>query len=452
MRNIVDLPWHLFELIVEDVTQRDWRMPLNSNRTTIRDLRLVCRQWADWLYVHHLYRTLAFSDAPRAIGFINHIANRPAQLLRARCQHLHIFNILTWGDPAPINNRGLPRAMKRIPGEEITAEILGTLIELFSGSIVKLNLRFWNILSLPTQVVQSIGQIENLCELQLGHELQIPSTRPRQLDALLGLDDDDQDDDHHAQLFALAHMMQDDDDNPSPPTDMDPVESKIDHDCLKSLLVVSRKLDSLDLTDLDPINLPQPIIESRTFSGHQIPTITRLEAGLDGESVSRLIELSVFLKQTLRVLSLSQRWQGDYSEKLVPVFENLRENLEGLFINDAKFLGPQVLQLHFPRLRVFKTVFWNGPLGNLLDQPMFSSAPLDLLALQASFCEQQSTSDDPRLNPFSNLHILRRLVFCDIPSDWECPATYLDLCRAKNIIPVHLTPEDSENISLIMSL
>ncbi|PLW23711.1 hypothetical protein PCASD_08676 [Puccinia coronata f. sp. avenae] len=32
-------------------------------------LRLVCRAWADWLYEHHLYRTLTFDSALRSLAF-----------------------------------------------------------------------------------------------------------------------------------------------------------------------------------------------------------------------------------------------------------------------------------------------------------------------------------------------------------------------------------------------
>ncbi|POW10550.1 hypothetical protein PSTT_05961 [Puccinia striiformis] len=40
-----------------------------SNRITIAsNLRLVCRTWADWLYEHHLYRTLTFGEASRAMN------------------------------------------------------------------------------------------------------------------------------------------------------------------------------------------------------------------------------------------------------------------------------------------------------------------------------------------------------------------------------------------------
>ncbi|EFP86649.2 uncharacterized protein PGTG_13031 [Puccinia graminis f. sp. tritici CRL 75-36-700-3] len=105
MPKILDLPWHVFEVIYKHVTNDGdssstydiCGLQYDSMMTETGKLRLVCRQWADWIYVHHLYRTMYFSKASEAMRFIiNQITRRSKNLPRARCQKLVVLEILTW--------------------------------------------------------------------------------------------------------------------------------------------------------------------------------------------------------------------------------------------------------------------------------------------------------------------------------------------------------------------
>ncbi|PLW12346.1 hypothetical protein PCANC_23429 [Puccinia coronata f. sp. avenae] len=430
MRSLVDLPWNVVEIIFNHAEKDSnflWRMLTGGTdhgpgkRTVIGTLRLVCRKWADWLYAHYLYRTMVFNDASRAADFIAEINNRSKQLPRARCQTIQILGILTHGSAPDPRAQGQPFMILKKHKKPMTSDILKSLIDLFSDTIVELNLQFWNVLSLPTQVIETIGRIENLHVLRLGHELQ-----------------------------DTVDMFANNFDDESPPTDMDPVKSKIDHDCLKSLIQASRNLESLDLTDLDPICLPKAT--KSDFSDHQIPTVTQLEISLDGQTASRLLDLSVLLKPTLKVLSLQDRWNWaeDHGSKLVPVFENIRERLEGLFLTDDSFLTP-INKLEFPKLRVFKTVFWRGSVAELVENPILSSSPIEVLALHS---ERINSADKKnlRFNPFSSLPMLRRLVICEARPDYVLSPAYQDACKSQKVVPAYLSIEDSSNVSLIMRL
>ncbi|KAA1138995.1 hypothetical protein PGTUg99_032908 [Puccinia graminis f. sp. tritici] len=299
----------------------------------------------------------------------------------------------------------------------------------------------------------SIGRMKNLRDLKLGHELKgfIPTP---QLHFPMHHDDDD--DEFEADMrqqnigeMALAHMVAYDAYEDEPPSDMDPIKSKIDHDSLRSLIMATRTLESLDLLELDPICLPRPF--NSAFLEHQIPsTITRLEISMAGESLSRLRDLSLILKRTLKVLSLQNSWGGDYREKLVPIFENLRETLEGLFVTDLNDLTP-TLQLEFPKLRVFRAIFWDGRIGHYLNQPMFSSAPLDVLVISSKLLDRPQTVEFGA-HPFPKLSMLRRLVLCECHPDFALPPEYLEACVAGNVQPLYLSPWDNDDVSSIMSL
>ncbi|KAA1138992.1 hypothetical protein PGTUg99_032825 [Puccinia graminis f. sp. tritici] len=461
MPKILDLPWHVFEVIYKHVTNDGdssstydiCDLQYDSMMTETGKLRLVCRQWADWIYVHHLYRTMYFSKASEAMRFIiNQITRRSKNLPRARCQKLVVLEILTWGPPPP--HQGTPTsrrftpAMFRKPEDTITFEILEALIELFSDTIVELRLTFWNVMSLPTRTIGTIGRIENLRALRLGHELPDPaSPQPRLFPLYHDSDDDDIEEEirqHNARLDEEEMLGN----RHRPPVDMNPVKSKIDSDCLMSLLRVTRKLQSLDITDLDPISLPKPVKSS--LCGHQIPTITQLEVSLEGKSLSRLIDLSIILKGTLKVLSLLDRWEGDHSRNLVPVFENLRESLEGLFVSDEKILKP-FMKLKFPKLRVFKTGAWEGHISNLLEKPMIAFSPIEVLALKSDVVDSKPKGKF-RANPFLNLPTLRRLVFCEVQPGYSPPPAYIKACNARRVECVYLSPKDGEDVSLIMKL
>ncbi|PLW32140.1 hypothetical protein PCASD_20333 [Puccinia coronata f. sp. avenae] len=233
---------------------------------------------------------------------------------------------------------------------------------------------------------------------------------------------------------------------------MNPVDSKIDHDCLKSLIKATRKLTSLNLTDLNPVCLATKPMKLE-LACHQFLAITQLEISLEGESAFRLLDLSIILKRTLKVLALHDHWGGwvdTHGAKLVPVFENLRENLEGLFITNKSFLSP-IIKFKFPKLQVFKTVFWKGSIAEFLQNPILSSSPIEVLALQSEFIDTPKEQKF-RVNPFANLPLLRRLILYEANPTYVLPPAYLHACKSQGAEPIYIGHLDSSNVSLFMSL
>ncbi|KNE91761.1 hypothetical protein PSTG_14830 [Puccinia striiformis f. sp. tritici PST-78] len=187
MKTIVDLPSEVFEFIIDELAQgrrTQWTSSnpdvtgwVESGRKVIKQLRLVCRKWADWIYVHHLYREMIFGDIERTAHFIRHITNRPNHLPRAQIKYLRLICIWTRG-PRPslhhhetrIDNEPYPSTSSR---QWINAQLVESLIKLFPDTIVKLELSFWNVLSLPQRTLKAIGSIKNLHTLKLGHETRL---------------------------------------------------------------------------------------------------------------------------------------------------------------------------------------------------------------------------------------------------------------------------------------
>jgi hypothetical protein len=405
-----------------------------------------------------MYHTLAFEDASRAADFIAEITAHPEHLPRPQCQSLQVFGILTHG------SRADPRAQRHRfmlptkPKRPITSNILKSLIDLFPDTIVELSLHFWNVLSLPKKVLETIGRLKNLRALRLGHELQERAQAPRERDPMLFPFYHDSDDEEfheeirqHNQRIAFEGMLGHDNfDNERAPDDMNPVDSKIDHDCLKSLIKATRKLTSLNLTDLNPVCLATKPMKLE-LACHQFLAITQLEISLEGESAFRLLDLSIILKRTLKVLALHDHWGGwvdTHGAKLVPVFENLGENLEGLFITNKSFLSP-IIKFKFPKLQVFKTVFWKGSIAEFLQNPILSSSPIEVLALQSEFIDT-SKEQKFRVNPFANLPLLRRLILYEANPTYVLPPAYLHACKSQGAELIYIGHLDSSNVSLFM--
>ncbi|KAI9619832.1 hypothetical protein KEM48_008445 [Puccinia striiformis f. sp. tritici PST-130] len=178
MGTIVDLPLEVFELIIAEFLTESIESYssvtdcVGSGNRMVKNLRLVCRKWADWIYVHHLYREMIFADIDRTAHFIRHITNRPKHLPRAEIKYLRLFCIWTRG-PRPFlhdHEDDCESYTCRSPRLWISAQMVEALIELFSDTILKLELLFWNVLSLPERTLEVIGSIKNLHTLQVGHE------------------------------------------------------------------------------------------------------------------------------------------------------------------------------------------------------------------------------------------------------------------------------------------
>ncbi|PLW26131.1 hypothetical protein PCASD_24687 [Puccinia coronata f. sp. avenae] len=159
--NILDLPREILELIFSHLvtTPTKWGHPLHRasfEAYTAAHLRLVCRAWADWLYEHHLYRTLTFDSASQSLAFIDYLGRRSRKLPRAHFQYLEVDFIWAYHHP--------PQSPQR---DMINPDILETLLELFSDTIVTLDLKFVDFFTLPTQTIKAIGRLTNLYNLHL---------------------------------------------------------------------------------------------------------------------------------------------------------------------------------------------------------------------------------------------------------------------------------------------
>ncbi|POW01374.1 hypothetical protein PSHT_12565 [Puccinia striiformis] len=227
---------------------------------------------------------------------------------------------------------------------------------------------------------------------------------------------------------------------------MGQVKSKLDYEGLISLIVTTQKLVSLDLGNMRPIHLRKPI-ESGLYHNQmiKIPAITHLEVNMRGQTLSRLIHLSLLLKPTLKVLSFSYAGEPP-SVNLVPVFKNLSPTLEGLFITDPEHLLGEITQLEFPKLRVFRTLIWEDFFIDLFKTPMFTSAPLQILGIFWGFRLSPKFTG----NPFCTLVSLKKLVTCKDSPDHSLAQIYLDACDANGIQVVYREKYQNKDIPTIM--
>ncbi|KAH9470287.1 hypothetical protein MJO29_004503 [Puccinia striiformis f. sp. tritici] len=485
MGTIVDLPLEVFELIIAEFLTESIESYssvtdcVGSGNRMVKNLRLVCRKWADWIYVHHLYREMIFADIDRTAHFIRHITNRPKHLPRAEIKYLRLFCIWTRG-PRPFlhdHEDDCESYTCRSPRLWISAQMVEALIELFSDTILKLELLFWNVLSLPERTLEVIGSIKNLHTLQVGHEkcYEECGQADRQTPTSSSFDKGEHYEEFEEQLQkhyqhpGIEQEFENDyiyDDDIFPYhrhhypdmqvsfqpayyrslVDMDQVKSKIDYECLISLIVTNQKLKSLDLRRMKPIHLRKPIKSS--LYDHHIPAITHLQVDMKGECISRLIHLSLFLKPTLKFLSLSESTGEDLSSSLLPVFKNLSQTLEGVFIDYGEYLLGDISQLKFPRLRVFITRVWGEPLADLFKTPMFTSAPLEILGVFHRIESYRRLSG----KTFSTLERLRKLVVCKKSPNYSLPQSHLDACDENRIQVVYLDGYQAKDVPTLMEL
>ncbi|POW01375.1 hypothetical protein PSHT_12566 [Puccinia striiformis] len=466
MGTIVDLPLEVFELIIAEfltesiesysgVTER-----VGSGKRMVKNLRLVCRKWADWIYVHHLYREMIFADIDRTAHFIRHITNRPKHLPRAEIKYLRLFCIWTRG-PRPFlhdheDDYDCESYTCRSPRLWISAQMVEALIELspiqssnsnsYSGTYSHFPKEHWK-LSDPSRIFTPSKSVmksvmKNLIN-PFDRYLDLPYLTKKNIEFENDYIYDDHIFPYHRHRYPDMEVFE----QPAyyrSLVDMDQVKSKIDYECLISLIVINRKLKSLDLRRMKPIHLRKPIKSS--LYDHHIPAITHLQVDMKGECVSRLIHLSLFLKPTLKFLSLSESTGEDLSSSLVPVFKNLSQTLEGLFIDYGEYLLGDTSQLKFPRLRVFITRVWGEPLAALFKTPMFTSAPLEILGVFHRIESYRRLSG----KTFSTLERLRKLVVCKKSPNYSLPQSHLDACDENRIQVVYLDGYQAKDVPTLM--
>ncbi|KAA1075564.1 hypothetical protein PGTUg99_025382 [Puccinia graminis f. sp. tritici] len=405
MAKILDLPDDVFEIIYKYLVRMNDKLAYHWCRQTripismpvAARLRLVCRKWADWLYIHHLYHTLTFNNASRATKFLNQMTKRSNHLPRARCQRLIVDCLWT----ATGTTQGLESLL-------INTTVLEALITLFLDTIVKLDLEFAHFFSLHIRTIRLIGRVENLSVLRLG--LQFP------------------------EWITTKERL---------PTHVDPRTYHHDSDCLRSMIVIARQLKSLDLTKLDPIFLSNDFGSSLAI--YRLPAITQLDINIEWPSLDGILSLAIALQRTLKVLSITGFANESDGERLLPVFTHLKGTLEGLFLTSETILKP-ILKFKFPKLRVFTIHQWSVPLSSFLGQEMFSSAPIQVLALDSDVVHSEPTL---LVDPFAKLPKLRRLAFLNSHLDYSPPPVYEKVCRYHRVECVYL---NHANVSKIMNL
>ncbi|KAA1119866.1 hypothetical protein PGT21_035629 [Puccinia graminis f. sp. tritici] len=87
----------LLQHIFTDLVILHKRWPRSPGPPPTTTLRLVCRQWANWLYEKELYRTLCFTTRTKTLAFmiIDYMSEISPRLCRAgeargvKCVYLH---------------------------------------------------------------------------------------------------------------------------------------------------------------------------------------------------------------------------------------------------------------------------------------------------------------------------------------------------------------------------
>ncbi|KAI9625476.1 hypothetical protein H4Q26_016274 [Puccinia striiformis f. sp. tritici PST-130] len=143
MASILGLPNEVLDLIFDYLVTEELAYNLSAkrndrmrcSRSVAIVLRQVCRKWADWFYVNHLYDALIFGGktAYRKSGLITHLTERPVSLIRPR---------------SPGNSR--------------------VLVEQFPHSLTEIELIFMDFVSLPNRTIGAMGRIQDLRVLRVG--------------------------------------------------------------------------------------------------------------------------------------------------------------------------------------------------------------------------------------------------------------------------------------------
>jgi len=404
MAGLLDLPQDVVEIVfkylvsIDDGLLEGLSSRSHAEGATAARLRLVCRKWDDWFFVHHLHRTLTFTDGTRSLEFTRKLI-RPGRR-RPLCQHLMIYDIWTPPSHCLPESAMADQPARSAQGMMNSCESIDLLVAFFADTVVELDLEFISCFWLPTRTIELIGRIENLAVLRLALKSEWLSECPS-LPTLSGEDPDES------------------------------------GGCLGSLIRAARGLEGLDISQLPPQCLPRhfPIPLQTT------PTITQLDIKLvDEQPIESLINLSRALKPSLKVLSI-QSFRDD-GLRLVPIFETLRENLEGLFISHESALT-HILQMEFPKLRVFRIHYWDGCLADLLTQDLFAMAPIRLIAIYSHTVYRRKNL---YTDPFARLRHLEKFVFLHARLGDSPPLSYIKYCRAHRLPCIFLNHGDIPEI------
>ncbi|PLW58899.1 hypothetical protein PCANC_00435 [Puccinia coronata f. sp. avenae] len=382
MPTILDLPREIFELVFSHLIDMSTPQDYPSRRSGVSksaaaSLRLVCREWEGWLFAHHLYHSLRFSTASRLSAFIDHLNRRSSRLPHATCEHLEVINL--WSVEKP------PQAR---PRDAINSEILESLLELFSDTIITLHIIFVDIFTLPSQTIKAIGRVKDLTNLKL-------------------------------KTLALFSGSE---------------SSAADPACLHSLMMEAQSLKSLQVS----VPFVLPSIPDLT-AGARYPAITHLEINVRHLSANEFLSIATALKPSLKLLYL-----GSGVEDSDPVYETLKETLEALSVYYGISLIPIIdLPVRFSKLRVL--AMHRFPHFNLLRDVLLSHTSIEIVAISAAGW----ILDTMTLDTFSDLPQFKKLVLMNAPPDYTIPPLCLAACEAHRIQCVTV---DHDKLPLLMEL
>ncbi|KAI7934156.1 hypothetical protein MJO28_017255 [Puccinia striiformis f. sp. tritici] len=382
MANISNLPNEVLELIFQAILLQSTRYDLVTHEKKfarpMREFRLVCRRWSNLITDRHLYQTLVFRRGTRAMQFINlqkASLRLPFSDVRPKCQVLAIDRLWTCGAP-------LVRDY-----DMLTPLHLVELVELFKDTIVELELEFTASLWLPTSTIQAIGRIKKLHTLRLSYDQE------------------------------RTHISS---------SDEEEIGRHHDPDFFCSLLSAAQGLKCLDFGMFYARNIPQ--ILASDLGRFQLPNITHLAAG-EHCAAKLVFSLAAALKPTLTMLSIFQPICQDDRRSIPRTFKILEAQLQGLHIED-----PDVLDLtsHFKlsSLRLLRIDSYIEGREDHSEMDMFLDAPIEILVLGSCI---QTHLEDPEqtllLDLLDKFRSLRRLVFCEMDSNFSLPEDSMRACR-----------------------
>ncbi|KAI7957426.1 hypothetical protein MJO28_004521 [Puccinia striiformis f. sp. tritici] len=345
------------ELRIQDECGEESALNRTFYSNEIDCLRLVGREWQAWLSERPYHRKLSITVPWRLV-----LLPKPPSCDRAICQYSF-----------KVDNLLICRIEDGIVLWNVDLDWLDHLMKLCSDTIAELEIGVFNYFTLPTAMIERMGGMRNLRTLRI--RFMFWGRGRRQI---------------RAGLF-----------NDHPPNDL-----LNDSDCLRKLLSVNTGLETVDLTDFRPRS---PLSLRTLRSGDDgFSSITALY--LDHKICANLSQValgSLLSSKLPNIKLLSIQGAGHDGRELLPVFESLRRSLEELFVFTARVLEP-MLHLRFPKLRFLRIYSWpNCSLSCFVCEPMFSQAPLEVIALRLRKTEDSCLS--PR---FISLPHLRQLVIC----------------------------------------
>lgn len=388
--SITNLPYEVIELILNILLQslKDDGQPKSLLTIFTGQLRLVSKAWAD-AFRDRLYLSLTIVNDQRSCQVLSHWnqVTDPTQVI-PRTQKLSIKQL--WiGDPIETNRDESFSSFAN----------LDRLLLLFADSLTELELEFIDCFDFPSSTVQIINKLKCLSILRIS---------------------------------IIAERIITLNNNLAPSWSGTRGSHQPNH--LVPILRAARNLTQLDFNHLPHLPLPHAPLPS------SLPAIYQLEFDYFGQQSSEtLVNLCLALKNSLRVLSIRGFRQDPL--RLVPVFEAVRDQLEGLFVSDETLLT-HVFEQSFPCLRVFRINYWAECIGQFLTRPLFHQ--LTTLALYSHTVHRRRRRF--RVNPFQSNPALQQLIFTHTHVEDQPPSNYVEACRVQGVELIHIGQGDIQYI------